>query len=68
MWLRASRAVRKENVFVLTDDVRIKNVVENNVFNCLLTSKKHQTGTDRIVEVLDELNYEYIINVQGDEF
>ncbi len=63
----ASKAVSKENVFVLTDDERIQNVVEKNNFNCLLTSKNHQTGTDRIFEVLDKLNYNYIINVQGDE-
>ena len=63
----ASRAVRKENVFVLTDDERIKNIVNKYGFNSFITSKNHQTGTDRISEVLDKLNYDYIINVQGDE-
>ena len=32
-----------------------------------MTSDKAQTGTDRIAECVEKLNYEIIINVQGDE-
>ena len=33
----------------------------------MITSKNARTGTDRIAEVINDLNYEYFINVQGDE-
>ena len=63
----ASKALDKEHIFVLTDDNRIKKTVEERNFKCLITSSKAITGTDRITEVIDKLNYDIFINVQGDE-
>ncbi len=63
----SSKALDKKDVYILTDDIRIKKLVEKNNFNCLLTSDKAITGTDRISEVVDELNYDVFVNVQGDE-
>ena len=51
----------------MTDDERIREIVQKNNFNCLITSKNAKTGTDRIAEVINDLNYDYFINVQGDE-
>ena len=62
----SSKALDKKDIYILTDDIRIKKVVENN-FNCLITSEKAITGTDRISEVIDELDYDVFVNVQGDE-
>ena len=39
----------KENVYIATDDNRIKDVVENNNYNCIIT-KDALTGTDRLAE------------------
>ena len=61
------KALRREDIYILTDDERIKKVVEKNKFNCLITSSNALTGTDRITEVIDKLNYDFFINVQGDE-
>ena len=33
----------------------------------ILTSKENQNGTERILEVLDEIEADFIINLQGDE-
>ncbi len=63
----SSKALDKKDIYILTDDIRIKKVVEKNNFNCLITSEKAITGTDRISEVVDELNYDVFVNVQGDE-
>ncbi len=63
----ASKALEKEDIFILTDDLRIKKIVEENNYKCLITSNDAITGTDRITEVLDRLNYDFFINVQGDE-
>ena len=57
-------------VIVATEDQEIVNDVKSNGGNVILTSKSHQTGTDRIFEALNLLNkkdIKFIMNVQGDE-
>ncbi len=57
-------------VFVATEDDEIVNEVKKYKGNAILTSKKPQTGTDRIWEAFQKLNLkniDYIINLQGDE-
>ena len=63
----AEKAINRNDIFILTDDERIREIVEKNNFNCLITSNHARTGTDRIAEVINDLNYDYFINVQGDE-
>ena len=57
-------------VIVATEDQEIVNDVKNNGGNAILTSRNHQTGTDRIFEALNLLNKKdisFIMNIQGDE-
>ncbi|KUP05557.1 3-deoxy-manno-octulosonate cytidylyltransferase [Bacillus coahuilensis m2-6] len=54
-------------VIVATDDQRIKDTVESFGGECFLTSVSHQTGTDRIAEVAEQISSDIILNVQGDE-
>jgi 3-deoxy-manno-octulosonate cytidylyltransferase (CMP-KDO synthetase) len=63
----AAEAVGSENVFVATDDERIAQTVSNSGYKYIMTSSECLTGTDRIAEASKELDYEIIINVQGDE-
>lgn len=62
-----SKAISKNHIYIATDDTRIRDVVEQNKFNCLMTSSDHLTGTDRIGELTSKLDYQFFINVQGDE-
>ena len=59
------------DVFVTTCDDEIISEVRKNGGKSILTSKHHNTGTDRIAEALDKIKLEnevdYIINLQGDE-
>ena len=59
------------DVFVTTCDEEITSEVQKNGGKSILTSKDHNTGTDRIAEALDKIKLEnevdYIINLQGDE-
>ena len=64
---RTSQAKLIDQVIIATDDSRIEAVVKNFGGNVLMTSNKHQTGTDRIAEVAQGLTSEIIVNVQGDE-
>jgi 3-deoxy-manno-octulosonate cytidylyltransferase (CMP-KDO synthetase) len=52
---------------VATDDDRIYDCVKQAGFEVFMTKKDHETGTDRLVEVATQLDYKYILNVQGDE-
>ena len=62
-----SNAIDIENIYVATDDSRIKHVVENAGYNVVMTDKNHLTGTDRIAEVSRNIDSDIFINVQGDE-
>ena len=63
----SSKALGKENVFVATDDTRIAETVENSGFNVIMTSSEALTGTDRVAEAASKLDYDIVVNVQGDE-
>ena len=57
-------------VIVATEDKKISDEIKKYNGNVILTSKKHQSGTDRIWEAFKKLkdkNLKYIINLQGDE-
>ena len=57
-------------VVVATEDQEILNDVLKNGGKAILTSKNHETGTDRIFEAYEKLNIkniDYILNLQGDE-
>ena len=63
----SERAVGREHVYIATEDHRIEQVVKEAGFNTLMTSKSALTGTDRIAEAAEQINYDIYINVQGDE-
>ena len=54
-------------VIVATDDKRIFDAVEKFGGKCEMTSANHQCGSDRIAEVASRHDFEYILNLQGDE-
>ncbi len=54
-------------VYVATDNEKIKRTVEKYNGNVILTGSHHKTGTDRIAEAAEKLDAEIIVNVQGDE-
>ena len=61
------KAVQPDKVFVLTDDELIeKHCIEKGI-QVVMTSKDCLTGTDRVAEFALKSNFDYYINVQGDE-
>jgi len=54
-------------IIIATDNEIIEKIVKDFGATCVLTSEAHQSGSDRIAEVVKELDYDLIINVQGDE-
>lgn len=56
-------------IIVATDDERISFHVKSFAGNVMMTSKNHESGTERCGEVLKKSieNFDLIINIQGDE-
>ena len=55
------------NVIVATDDERIFSAVKGFGGNIAMTSQNHKSGTDRVVEVCQNLDCDIVVNIQGDE-
>jgi 3-deoxy-manno-octulosonate cytidylyltransferase (CMP-KDO synthetase) len=67
---QSQRVELASQVVVATDDQRIFDAVKSFGGVPVMTSEKHQSGTDRIAEVIQKPDYagaEIIVNVQGDE-
>lgn len=56
-----------DEVYVATDSEQIEQVCKKYQMNVIMTSEKHQTGTDRLGEVANKIVADYYINIQGDE-
>jgi 3-deoxy-manno-octulosonate cytidylyltransferase (CMP-KDO synthetase) len=64
---RAAQARCANLVLVATDDPRIAAAVESFGGRAVMTRRDHATGTDRVAEVVRDLDSDIIINLQGDE-
>lgn len=57
-------------IVVATDDAQIMNTVINYGFDAVMTSNKHESGTERLAEVIQIYQWsaeDIIVNLQGDE-
>jgi 3-deoxy-manno-octulosonate cytidylyltransferase (CMP-KDO synthetase) len=54
-------------VYVATDDERIFNFIKSFGWNAIMTSSKHNTGTDRLCEAVKKIKTDLVVNIQGDE-
>jgi 3-deoxy-manno-octulosonate cytidylyltransferase (CMP-KDO synthetase) len=67
VYRRAADARSVASVIVATDDERILRAVEAFGGDARMTSASHQSGTDRLAEIAEDLECDLIVNVQGDE-
>ncbi len=69
MWTcnRAREAGVFDRVIVATDDRRILNAVTAHGGEAVMTAANHQSGTDRVWEVVSGIAAQRIVNLQGDE-
>ena len=56
-----------DEVYIATDDERIRVEGKKLGLNMVMTSEKHMTGTDRVAEVASSIKSDYYVNIQGDE-
>jgi 3-deoxy-manno-octulosonate cytidylyltransferase (CMP-KDO synthetase) len=61
-----ARASGLDRVIVATDDERIFAAAKNFGAEAMMTSSKHESGTDRLAEVAKKIRADWVVNVQGD--
>lgn len=64
---RALEVTNAQVVVIATDDERIAQAVEAFGGECVMTSPDHPSGTDRLAEVMAQVEADIYINLQGDE-
>ena len=65
-----AKASAADEVWIATDDERVKKAAEGFGANVCMTAEHHTSGTERIAEVCDKLGWPddlAIVNLQGDE-
>jgi 3-deoxy-manno-octulosonate cytidylyltransferase (CMP-KDO synthetase) len=70
VWQRISQMNVADTVVVATDDESVASTVRQAGAECVLTSDRHTSGTERVAEVAEQprfRKYTTIVNVQGDE-
>ncbi len=69
---QAKKATKLSDVFIATDNELVFETVKKFTQNVLMTSDRHISGTDRIAEAAlilekNKVEFDFIINIQGDE-
>lgn len=67
VWEKAKEAKVLDDLIIACDDERIAEAAGLFGAKVTLTSKGHQSGTDRICEVVNPLEVKVVINIQADE-
>lgn len=65
---KATKDIPNSQIIVASEDERIAAFCNDYKIECVMTSDKCKSGSDRVCEVLDSLPYrpDFIINLQGD--
>lgn len=56
-----------DEVWVVTDHEEIQQAIEKAGGKVFMSQKTHESGTDRIAEAAENMDFEVILNIQGDE-
>ena len=67
VYQQAMKVTSFDAVYVATDSDLIFNTCTEYGMRVLMTSNLHQTGTDRLGEVAQQIEADFYVNIQGDE-
>jgi len=67
VWENARKAKTLDDLIVACDDERILKAVESFGGKAIYTSPNQPSGTDRLAEVINPLDIDIAVNIQGDE-
>jgi len=64
---RANQSKTLDGLFVAVDDTRVQSRVEGFGGKAIMTGAHHESGTDRIAEVVEKIPADIIVNIQADQ-
>ncbi len=67
VWERAKQSKLLSDLIIACDDEKVLKAVKKFGGKAVLTSIDHPSGSDRIAEVIRDLDVDIVINIQGDE-
>lgn len=67
VYKRACKTTYLSQVYVATDDERIRKICDEFNIPCMMTSATHINGSERLSEVADIIDADIYVTVQGDE-
>jgi len=67
VYCEAKKSTRLDDLIVATDSDKVFNICESLSIPAIITSTHHQSGTERIIEVMNKIQGDIYINIQGDE-
>ena len=67
VYQQAKKVKEFDSVYVATDDSRIEAACKEYGLDVIMTSDKHETGSDRVAEVATKVEGDFFVNIQGDE-
>ncbi|MCM8774185.1 MAG: 3-deoxy-manno-octulosonate cytidylyltransferase [Candidatus Omnitrophica bacterium] len=66
-WERAKESTLLDRLVIACDSQEIESIAKGFGAEVIFTSPEHISGTDRIAEVVREIDVKIVINIQGDE-
>ncbi|MFH1655373.1 MAG: 3-deoxy-manno-octulosonate cytidylyltransferase [Candidatus Omnitrophota bacterium] len=67
VWERAKGSKLLDDLIIACDDERVKKIAEEFGSKVVFTSKDHDSGTDRLTEIVQPMEVKVVINIQADE-
>jgi len=67
VWQRVKQAKNIDQIYIATDSDEVAEVAKGFGAQVLMTSPNCQSGTERLASVMDQLDGDLMLNVQGDE-
>lgn len=67
VWENAKKAKSLDDLVVACDDERIYNAVVDFGGRAAMTAKAHASGTERLTEIIADLDVKVVVNIQADE-
>lgn len=67
VWDQVAKTEMVSDAVIATDDQRIFDHCRKAGMNVCMTSPDHATGTDRVAEVVETIDADYYVNIQGDQ-
>jgi 3-deoxy-manno-octulosonate cytidylyltransferase (CMP-KDO synthetase) len=67
VWMRAKGCRELSDVLIACDDEKVLKTAQAFGAKAVMTSPDHPSGSDRIAEAVGKLDFDIVVNIQGDE-